>query len=450
MNRSIHVAADGLVYIGPSNKSGFCGTGAMFAGDSFLVSDFEDGLPVGQALRVSRGELLCEEYTDASRVLSIAIAHEMRSEYVVEFLDGGKKFDCVDILKTMLLNSVETTWKALVAEEYWVRGSLTVVNEDFGYLDGSLVFLKKLPQFPPSGKTQLGPGLYVGNCDLWYRRFLRLVNMTVADELMSSVIKPVGVYLLGDTYYVISTSPGVAHESDIVAPEWSEDSSFEYIYSMAKLINVVHSNGLTFLGSINPKLFVSTQAGRLLIDTGRLAAHISTNGVYGGFDDVRYLSASRIQQLPVFQLARKYLHMDDDLTPIGPIEDDCVSFGLLISNLCDTSCITQLSNSQYILLSTIQPSSPWLSVLCLGSVDFQTEPELCTIADLSPCIKLAYKLIERQLNIVQLMGAIEKYREWQDGSSVETEVKAVFSKVSSIFQSGQEILKQAVSKNEMW
>ena len=470
-SQSVHVSADGMLYIGESSDTGFSGFGAMLAGDSFLLSEFIEGVPRGDSVRFSDNRLYHEIFEGRSRSVHELVPSSAALEHVSEFL---RKMDghIVRVEDLSLImghcsdddGSSETvfSWDALVPSRYWVRCLESIEefgwqNSDMltGYIGGSAVFLNALPSRPPVGSSEVMKGVFMRNRDVWYRRFERLVSCS--DEYPNSVLRPVGMYQHEGKCYVVSIplrdSTVMSEFTSFASSEESIDSNLEIIHAMAVGVQFVHSVGITFNGSISHRLFLLSTEGTVLLNTGHLLAHhVDSRFVFGGIPPVelRFLSPRRMQTLSVpLKIASRMLHVEESISFSPQVADDLYSFGRLLAGASKSLPFPWLSHAQYTLVSLLDARA-WLSPLCVQPVSLQggETPEHCDPSDLTPIEKLSHRLMEGQIGVDELIECVEKYFAWRDqtlaGSSVETEVKAVFSKMSSLFQTSQGLFKQAV------
>jgi hypothetical protein len=118
-----------------------------------------------------------------------------------------------------------------------------------------------------------------------------------------------------------------------------------------------------------------------------------------------------------------------------------------------------LSDAQFVLanlVAGVDPSNPLanlLSGLCEEPVDIHDPQKVQQYRkeNVDPLLRVADRLVNGKMSLEELFQSLESYMDWRDRqlveTSVETEVKAVFSKVSAFIQSGQEAMKTALTKS---
>ena len=474
---SIRITESGLMFVGPLYEGLPNGKGAVFGGDSILLSDFSDGIPTGESLLVTRDHIKRGTYHDGMRLESQPIAGADVLDFLTGYLEAEHSVVTDDHLRSILANAdtgeaMKPLWTDVLPARYMI-GSVSITEKlDVGR--GSLlarigdtkVLLSPLPSHPPRGNVAVAPGVVVKQADVWLRRFERMVTLA---EYPDSVMRPVGVIKLDDgARYVVSLFPVDLMKDDIVkAPQDTHtDSLIDTVHLVCEAVKFFHSSGVTFNGSLNPGAFIFSVDGRVWLNSGYvLSMAIDTLQLYGGMlvEEVRFMSPARISSLsqPI-RSAMQYVGFEESVQ-LSPVEDDAYSLGLLIASLQSNSEFPYewLSHSQFILCSILASSKglsdvPWLSLTCKEPVDLSS-PDVThrEVTDLSPCEKLALKLMDGQISIEDAVVSFVNYKAWRDRvmneTSVHTEVRAVFNKMSTILQSSQDMIKQSLAhQKDLW
>lgn len=455
---SLKVFSDGRMHL-----SGICSSqspvpGIMLGGSSFVVSKFAEDKPVDTVLLFHERGLRRKATSVGIGISENDVPVDVWSEALSDVLRGSE-VDRIgpNLVEIMMRNKAEPAkWADLIPLRYML-GSVDIVGELLlgmegqcllGVIGDSRVLLSRLSDTPPLGSVELIPGVAAKQTEVWLRRLERMLALT---DYPPCVLRPVGfVELEPDEFYFVSLFPEDLQTEEIV-PKPFRDSNFdnviELIEQVSNIVKFCHSNGITFNGTLNYNAFLFHQDGRCWLNSGYIISRVfDSQQLYGSAtpDEIQFFSPERMCNLSAqITMAITYL---EGAAPqsLSPIKDDLCSLGLFILSLQSQSGIPYpwLSPSQYTLCSMIASSMidcdvPWLSFAYKPSVRVGAKTAKMACEDnLSPHEKLAAKLIRGELSIDDILVSLQRYKEWQDRvmneTSVETEVKAVFSKFYSI------------------
>lgn len=454
----LKVFLDGRMHLSDLCSSQSSVPGIMLGGSSFVVSKFAQDKPVDTVLLFHERGLKRKATGDGIGISENDVPVDMWSEALSEVLRGSE----VDrmrpnLVEIMMRNKAEPAkWADIIPLRYMIE-SVDIVGELVSGMEGqsllgvignSRVLLSRLSVTPPLGSVELIPGVAAKQTEVWLRRLERMLTLTTFPPC---VLRPVGfVELEPDELYFVSLFPEDVQTEEIV-PKPFRDSNFDKVIDLieqvSNIVKFCHSNGITFNGTLNYNAFLFHQDGRCYLNSGYIISRVfDSQKLYGSAtpDEIRFFSPVRMCNLSAqITLAITYLEGASPQS-LSPIKDDLCSLGLFILSLQSQAGFPYpwLSSSQYVICSIIASSMidfdvPWLSFAYKPSVKVGAKTaEMASEDDLSPHEKLAAKLIRGDLSIDDILVSLQKYKEWQDRvmneTSVETEVKAVFSKVSSI------------------
>ena len=463
---AIKINPDGLVYFGHLKDHVYNGSGCLFAGQDIFMSSFVCGCPDGESLMIRDGDVRRLSFRDGAAVSNDPLVGCERDQYIEGYLEKDPLFDMFRQTK-LRTECRRLEWSDVLAGER-IIDAVHDIREladgvDFIGLCGvDPVLLTKLPSSPPSGQVELAPGLSVKSIDVWRRKVHKLLSAE-SGNLRATSVK--GFHMCDGSVYVVSTLPSNVEEYSLMPQNSSYDCLVDVMSEVCEILRWLTSIGIVWNGQINRKSFFTCSEGNVCLNTARLIARYSEpNKVFGGHfsDELRFMSSQQIVRASVPATCI----LDRMGFAIPPPESIALgesrNLGLLIFSVINDGSeipFEWLSDAQFALASWIvcvDPCSPLtnlLSPLCMKPVDIKS-PENATARDIDSLDSLAsmgMKLFRGEWAIKDLARSLKAYIEWRDAqlaeSSVETEVKAVFNRMSAFIHSSQTAVRSALTKS---
>ena len=462
----IKINPDGLVYLGGLLEDVQEGFGVIFGGGEFFASCFKLGVPEGESLMLRKNQVTRIVFRDGIIEGTEILDREKGRSFMDAFFCHGVIQDSLRI-SDLCSEDPPIEWSDVIDQTSFLPGidrahTLNLRGDLLGYLGSEQVLLTKLSPHPPTGFFEIAGGIRVKEVDIWKRKLDKLTSPAFAWKNITTIK---GFYNLDGTMYIVSSFPQNVEEIRLSTPSTSHDFLVETISQVVAIVRELTRIGVTWGGLVNRDSFITTTDGELHLNTGYLLSRF-TNGkeLFGGhaIEELRFMSPNQIVRASAqTKLILECLGFQIP-APESISRGEARNLALLIFSLLkgdDGIPMPWLSDQQFILanwLAGVDPNNPagnLLSVLCEEPVDLcdSSGLQFRNAERIDPLLRLAHRLIQGDLSLDELGGSLEGYIRWRDSqlaeTSVETEVKAVFNRVSAFFQSGQEVMKTALSKS---
>ena len=460
----LKIRTDGLMYFGCSIDRVSHGPGAIFAGDSVFVSTFINGIPDGESLLVKEGALHRITFSSAFIQTDEILYGDVAGDFYESYMQKHSLFETVRRCE-LFDTTPQLHWEEVVGRENLIENVSNLIDIDLvpnliGYIGSEQVLLTRLPPQPPSGMIEITGGIQIKAIDVWTRKLNKVSSHSFER---ATTIK--GFYNHYDAVYIVSSLPPTVEEFRLVTANNSHDCVVDAICEIVKIVDWLRSMGVAWNGLLNRRCFITTSEGVIYLNTAYLLSRFPEHAkMFGGFssEELRFMSPSQIVRCSTS--ARVILESLGFRipSPESICSGETRNLGLLIYSLVMGDSIVPmhwLSDAQFALanwLSFVAPDEPvgrCLSISCHEPVDI-IHPENVRLLDsneMEPLIRIANRLYVGTMNLDELNESIQSYIKWRDTqiaeSSVETEVKAVFGRMSAFIQSGQDAMKSAISKS---
>ena len=463
----IRITPDGLLYFGGLQDGTQHGSGVVFGGADVFVSHFESGSPQGESLMIQKGQVKRLLFNNGSINENELLDGEIGESFFDSFLGTGIVHEAVRRCELLPeINRLE--WSEVIETGKIIDAITGVVHSTagsvdlLGYMNDNPVLLTRLPSHPPTGHFEIGGGIRVREVDVWKRRL---------DKFFSSVDTPQrftilrGFYRFEGNMYIVSSLPSNVEEFYLKAANTSHDCLVDVLFDVVRTLRELSNIRVAWNGLINRHSFITTTDGEVYLNTGYVLSQFTEQKkLYGGhsIEQIRYLSPNQL----VRSCAQSKIVLEcigySIPAPENVSRGELHNLGMLIYSLLrgdEGIPFPWLSDAQFVLVNWVagvDPTNPLadlLSILCEEPVDIHDPHKVRQYRkeNVDPLLRVADRLVNGSMTLDELFQSLESYMEWRDRqlveTSVETEVKAVFNKVSAFIQSGQEAMKSALTKS---
>ena len=462
----IKINPDGLVYLGGLPDDTQEGFGVIFGGGDFFASYFKLGVPEGESLMLRKNQVTRIVFRDGIIEGTEKLDHEKGWSFLGSFLCHGVIQDSLRI-SDLCSEDPPIEWTDVIDQTSFLPGVnkahiLNSRGDLLGYLGSEQVLLTKLSPHPPSGFFEIAGGIRIKELDIWKRKLDKLTCPAIARQNFTTIK---GFCKCDGNMYVVSSFPPNVEEIRLSTPSTSHDFLVDVISQVLVIVQELTRLGVTWGGLVTRDSFITTTDGELHLNTGYLLSRFTEEkALFGGhtIEELRFMSPNQIVRVSTqTKLILECVGFQIP-APESICRGEARNLALLIFTLLkgdDGIPMPWLSDQQFILanwLAGVDPNNPagnLLSVLCEEPVDLcdSSRLQFRNAESTDPLLRLAHRLMLGDLSLYELSGSLESYIQWRDSqlaeTSVETEVKAVFNRVSAFFQSGQEVMKTALSKS---
>ncbi len=462
----IKINTDGLVYLGGLEGVVQEGFGVVFGGTDVFASYFKSGVPEGESLMLQNNKCKRIVFTEGCFSESESLNSESAHNFIDSYLHTGSLQ--AELRRCDLLaGSSRIDWNDAVEESFWLPSVERTHLSDsagnmIGYVGSEKVLLTKLPPHPPTGYFEISGGIRIREVDLWKRKYKKLVSSSTLSQRILSIK---GLFESNGEKYIVSTFPLNVEALRLSSPSTSHDCLVDVLYECLGILRELSGLGVAWNGLINRNSFITTSDGDIYLNTGYLLTRFTDEfKLFGGqsIEELRFMSPNQIVRCSIQTKFMLQCMGYEIPAPESISRGETRNLALLIASLLkgdEGYPAPWLSDPQFILVNWLagveanHPAANLLSVLCEEPVNDSdpSEVQLNSIDNVDPLLRIAHRLMEGSLNLDELVSNLESYIQWRDKecaeTSVETEVKAVFSKVSAFIQSGQEVMKSALTKS---
>ncbi len=460
----LKISTDGMVHFYCASETYMEGFGAIIAGHSVCVSNFTRGTPDGESLLIQNNEIKRLNFKDGFIETDETLSGDYARDFYDSYLQNNALLRAVRDCEFFNL-APRLQWQEVLDYENMIEHISGLVRLDsgpnlIGYIDSEHVLLTRLPSQPPNGMIEITGGIQIKELDFWKRKVKKL-----SSHSFGRATTIVGFYNHEGDMCIVSTLPPAVEEFGLVIANTSHDCVVDAIQEVVQILQWLRAQGVPWNGILNRRCFITSCEGVIYLNTGYLLSQFAENEkIFGGFssEELRFMSPNQIVRCS--KSAKVILEAIGFQIPHPPsiCSEELRNLGMFIYSLVvgeKTVPMHWLSDAQFVLaswLTCVNPETPIasvLSILCDEPVDI-FHPEIIRMQDtskLDPLLRIAHRLVTGNMTLDELDQSLQSYIKWRDiqatETSVETEVKAVFGRMSALFQSGQDAMKSAISKS---